>query len=245
MMDDLRQAIERARASNNPTVHFIRRARATGRRLGVFASSFNPVTRAHLELMRRAAGAFALDETLALAGTANADKSRYEASLKDRLNMLSLALEVEDQISIGLSSHAFFVDMIDALALVYGASKRLYFVLGFDTFARLLDPGDKYTALYYRKFRDRTEALEYLLARCRLVVAGRAGADHTHVQAALCQTPEAFRDRVLYLDFPADLGELSATQVRERLRDGLTIDALVAPSVERYIRENKLFRPAQ
>ena len=243
-MKQLEEIIGRVAACPTPAIELIRRTPAGCRRLGVFASSFNPVTKAHLELMRRATAGFALDEMLALASVANADKSRYEASMADRLRMLALALKEETRASIGLSSHAFFVDMIDALKPLYRGDVRFYFILGFDTFARVVDRDDRYTSLYHRAFQHRGEALEYLLTRSRLIVAGRAGAGDADVQAVLAGLPEALRERVSYLDFPTDLGEQSATQVRNSVRQGSPIAALVAPPVERYIRKNGLYRPA-
>src|SRR5215472_1575940 len=75
-------------------------------RLGVFASSFNPVTCAHLELMRRAAEQYSLDEVIALAGILNADKTSYDCPLSDRLKMLLLAIPDDAPLSVGISSWA-------------------------------------------------------------------------------------------------------------------------------------------
>ena len=86
--DQLEQIISRVTAGSVPTIELIKGVEKTGSRLGVFASSFNPVTIAHLELMRQAAERFGLDGTLALAGIANADKAEYEAPLEDRIAML-------------------------------------------------------------------------------------------------------------------------------------------------------------
>src|SRR5215211_3082474 len=115
-MKTIRQAIEATSQSDKPSIYFIKKARTEAQRLGIFASSFNPVTTAHLELMRQARVQFSLDEIIALAGLANADKSKYESSIEDRLTMLTLALIDDAQISIALSSHAFFVDKLNALA---------------------------------------------------------------------------------------------------------------------------------
>lgn len=241
-MEHLRPLIERARASHRPTVELLQRSTVGSRRLGVFASSFNPVTRAHLELMRRAATSLALDETLALAGLANADKSAYEASIEDRLRMLELALAQAPQTSIGLASHAFFVDMLEALAPLYGEATDIHFILGFDTFERLLDRDEKYTKLYHRRFENRLEALAQLLKQSRLLVAGRAGANREDWRAHLAHLPQELRERVAYLDFPAPFAEQSASEARARLRRGLAIDHLLAAPVEQFIRERGLYR---
>ena len=188
-----------------PSIRFIKRAELSGPRLGVFASSFNPTTTAHVELMRRAAREFLLDETLALAGLANADKTDYDCSLEDRLQMLALAFAGERRVSIGVSSHAFFVNMIDALRSAYPRQTDLHFVVGFDTFERVVDREDRYTRKYHRRFNDRAGALEYLLARSRLVVAGRRGAGESDIRAMVERDLKELAERVSYLDMPAEI----------------------------------------
>jgi len=239
--DRLKEIIESVDPSEEPGIKAIKRAEATGPRLGIFASSFNPPTIAHVQLMRRAAEAFSLDEILALAGKTNADKLDYECSLEDRLAMLTLTFAGEPRVSIALSSHAFYVDMIDALELAYPAQTDLHFIVGFDTFERVLDAEDRYTRRYYREFRGRTEVLEHLFARSRFIVAGRAGAGLHSVRLLVEREPAVRPDRVLYLDFPADLSELSATEVRKRRRAVRPITGLVPATVEEYIQEHGLY----
>lgn len=240
--DRLSEIIERLQTESEPHVELIRRAEVHGPRLCVFASSFNPITVAHVELMRRAASRFSLDEIVALAGKTNADKESYECSLEDRISMLALAAADDRRVSIGISSHAYYVDMVIALERAYEPGTDLHFVVGFDTFERVLDADDRYTAKYFRKFESRTDALAYLLRRSHLIVAGRAGADYTHVRALIEREPAAVCERVLYLDFPSDLGERSATEVRARVRAGRSIAGLVPPEVEGYIYERGLYR---
>ena len=237
----VREIIEHVDPRGEPHIEIVERAKATGPRLGVFASSFNPPTIAHVELIHRAAEAFSLDEILALAGKTNADKLEYECSLEDRLAMLTLTFADEPRVSIALSSHAFYVDMIDALELAYPAQTDLHFIVGFDTFERVLDAEDRYTRRYYREFRGRTKVLEHLFARSRFIVAGRAGAGLHSVRLLVEREPAVPPDRVLYLDFPADLGELSATEVRKRRRAGRPITGLVPATVEEYIQEHGLY----
>jgi nicotinate (nicotinamide) nucleotide adenylyltransferase len=236
----IKQSIERVSASLEPTVEFIRRDQA-GKRAGVFASSFNPVTAAHVELMRLASAQFSLDEIIALAGAANADKSRYECSLEDRVMMLALALEADERASVGLSSHAYFVDMTEALLRGCAPETDLHFIIGFDTFERVLDAEDRYRAKYHHRFAARREAIDWLLARCRLIVAPRAGFGEREIRA-LAEREGLASDRVLILSAPGDMGERSATEVRARLRAGESISALVPTPVERYIMEKGLYR---
>jgi nicotinate (nicotinamide) nucleotide adenylyltransferase len=241
MTAKLENLIRKLAEAQQPAIQLIQRRAGDSQRLGIFASSFNPVTRAHIELMRRAQAQFGLDETLALAGMANADKSQYDCALEERLQMLELALQNTSQTSVGLSSHAFFVDMLDALAETYRSETELHFIVGFDTFERVLDPSDKYTRLYHRKFTDRNQALEFLLSRSRFIVAGRQGAKHKEVYQLASQLPVTLAERIFYMDFPDDLAEQSATQARWRLREGLSIKEFVPDEVARYIQKRGLY----
>src|SRR6185369_4755361 len=132
------------------------------------------------------------------------------------------AISDDARMSIGLSSHAFYVDLLEALYRLYPQSD-LHFVVGFDTFERVLDRNDAYTAKYHLRFNDRQAALNYLFSHCRFIVAGRRGAGRDEVRALLADETAAIRERVSYLDFPTDLGERSASEVRDRLRAGLPI----------------------
>ena len=239
--DRIKEIIGDVDTSGDPHIRIIKCAPAASRRLGIFASSFNPTTLAHVELIHRAAKEFALDEVLALAGKTNADKLDYQCPLEDRLMMLALAFAADSTVSIGLSSHAFYVDMVDAVRRVSLPQADLHFIVGFDTFERLLDAEDRYTERYHRKFAGRTEALNYLFAHSRLIVAGRAGASLSSVMHLVEQEPAVPRDRIFYLDFPADLGELSATEARKRSREGKPLHEIVPPAVEEYIREHHLY----
>jgi nicotinate (nicotinamide) nucleotide adenylyltransferase len=237
---DPAKEIEDVNPDGEPVIRIIKRAQATGRRLGVFASSFNPPTTAHFELIRRAAEAFSLDEVLALAGKTNADKRAYECSLEDRIAMLSIAADIP-YLSIGLSSHAFYVDMIEALSGAYLKQTDLHFIVGFDTFERVLDAEDRYTKKYYREYKGRVEALKELFANSSFIVAARTGAGLDSVRSLVAQHPAVPPARVLYLDFPPDLGELSATEVRNRRREGKPITGLVPPAIEEYIHSQGIY----
>jgi nicotinate (nicotinamide) nucleotide adenylyltransferase len=240
----LKAIIRRIETARQPRVELLTQARVTGPRVGILAASFNPVTVAHVELIRRAAEAFSLDETLALAGITNADKTGYECTLEDRLTMLELAVADDSRVSIGLSSHAFYVDMIEALERVYAPGTDLHFVVGFDTFERVLDRDDRYTQRYHRRFSDRAEALQHLFSRSRLIVAARGGGGLGELRSLIEREPAEISERILFLDFPAELGDRSATEVRTRVPKGLPIAGLVPESVERYISERELYRTA-
>lgn len=240
-MQSDRPAQDTSQSGATPVIELIKRADVGGPRLGVFAASFNPPTVAHVELIRCATNTFSLDEVVALAGRANADKLEYECSLEDRLEMLRLTFASEPRVSIGISSHAFYVDMIEAIGREYPEQTDLHFIAGFDTFERVIDREDRYTARYHRSFSDRSSALKYLFTKSKFIVAARSGAGREAVERLLETEPAVPRDQVLFLEFPDEMGEVSATEVRRRRRIGEAISGLVPQQVEQYIRERNLY----
>jgi nicotinic acid mononucleotide adenylyltransferase len=238
---DLTETIDRAVISAEPEIHFVSRPGQPGRRLGVFSSSFNPLTTAHVELMNRALREFALDEILALAGTSNADKTSYDCPLRHRLEMLRAATAECKYVSVGISSTGYFVDMIAAIFRAYPPDTDLHFIVGMDTFVRVVDQEGRYVDRYQTSFRDRRDALSFLLAHSRLIVAERTYTGRPDPADLILKNPEIRASRILPMDFPRDLSERSASEVRRMLQAGLSVSDLVPIEVEGHIREHGLY----
>jgi nicotinic acid mononucleotide adenylyltransferase len=106
----------------------------------------------------------------------------------------------------------------------------------------VLDLNELYTRRYHRRFGDRTEALRFLLERARLVVASRGASSRQEIAALLELEPREVAANILYLDLPSEIAERSATEVRDRVKRGQSIEGLVPPSVESYIAERGIYR---
>jgi nicotinate-nucleotide adenylyltransferase len=245
----LSELIEQLEAAAEPRIQLVKTADAPAQRLGVFASSFNPTTVAHDALINAAREQFSLDQILALATVQNADKSSYDCPLEDRVSMMREAFCGSETVSIGLCSRAFFVDMIDAIDELYSAAPDLHFILGFDTFERVIDPAGRYLERYHRSFPDSGRALQYLLNRASVVVAGRGSSGRRQFDDVVSSLPARLSvdrrlvcESVQYLETPAELAERSASEVRALVRNGQSIEGLVPPAVARYIEEKGLYK---
>ena len=227
--------------ARRPEIVLIKRAKTRGRRLGVFASSFNPVTNAHVALMEQAASVFSLNEVLALAGLLNADKEDYDSPLSARLEMLEIGLAGVEHASVGISSTPFFVDMIDPIKRAYPRAESLYFIVGFDTFVRIIDREGRYLTRYQTSYSNTGEALGRLLSASCLIVASRAGKGEREIADLIGGELSHVGERIHFLYFPPELGDRSATEVRQLLRAGRPISGLVAPAVADYIQANRLY----
>lgn len=198
-----------------------------GLRLGVLGGTFDPVHRGHLVLAAAAQGELGLDRVLFVpAGQPWRKGDRAITSGEHRLAMLRLALEGEDAFEIVTlelerEGPSYTADTLEALR-GERPSEELFFILGEDALVDLPN--------WARPGRIRELAT--------LVVARRAGTGRKDVEDVARRVP-GLLDRVVWLKMPPV--EVTATEVRERVRRGLRVGDLVPPAVEAYIREQGLY----
>ena len=181
------------------------------RKLGVLAGSFNPPTRAHLELAY--AAGFHVDEVLFVVPRTFPHKEYFGATLSQRIEMLELA-RILLPYSIASSDAGLFVDIARECREHYAADVKLYFVCGRDAAERVL-----------RWDYGRPGVVAEMLREFELLVAARQGE---------FQPPPQFRERIHPLHIRGDYDALSSTEVRKRIQGGERWEHLVPePIVER------------
>ncbi len=189
-------------------MHFIRRANAAPGRLGILAGSFNPPTHAHAGLIEAAAGH--IDEVLCVVPRVFPHKLYHGATLDDRVQMLN-ALEPPVPYSIAVADRGLFIDIARECREAYGPDTDLVFVCGRDAAERMVEwdygePG----------------AIVKMLEEFRLLVAARKGQ---------YEAPHQLAHRITSLDVPNSFDEVSATEVRERIRKGEQWEHLVPEAI--------------
>ena len=182
------------------------------RRLGVLAGTFNPPTRAHLELVHGAG--FHVDEILCVVPRSFPHKEYFGATLAERLEMLGSIEELD--YSIAISDSGLFVDIANECREHYGAGVQLYFVCGRDAAERVV--GWNY---------GRPGVAEEMLKEFELLVAARQGE---------FAPPAQFRDRIHRLEVPGRYDALSSTEVRERIVRGEPWEHLVPARIVERVR---------
>ena len=199
-----------------------------GLRLGILGGTFDPVHRGHLVLAGAARDELGLERVLFVpAGQPWRKAERPITSGEHRLAMLRLALEGEGAFEIATlelerEGPSYAADTLEALRRDR-PNHELFFILGEDALVDLpnwVRPG-------------------CILELATLTVAKRAGTDRKEVEEAARRLP-GLLDRVVWLKMP--LVEVSATEIRDRVRRGLPIGDLVPRVVEAYIREHGLYR---
>jgi nicotinate-nucleotide adenylyltransferase len=196
-------------------------------RLGVLGGTFDPVHLGHLLLAERARDELALDRVLLVpAGDPWRKGDRPITPASHRLAMLRLAIAgtAEYEIStleIERPGPSYTADTLEALSQ-QRPGEELVLILGEDALADLPN--------WHRP--------ELIVQRATLAVARRPGCGEADVEALERQLP-GIAGRIRWLAMKAI--EVSASDVRERVRSGRSVRSLVPAAVESYIREHGLY----
>jgi nicotinate-nucleotide adenylyltransferase len=197
-------------------------------RIALFGGSFDPPHRGHLAIARAAADRFALDTVLfAPAGRQPLKSVPAAATFEQRLAMLTLASAEDLRFTVSSldaprPDHQpnYTVDSLTRLKAQYPRA-QLFALAGADSFrdlARWKDP-------------------ERLLELADWIVVSRPGYALADPKK-LTLTP-AQRARIHLLDSVHE--DVSATELRERLREDDPCADLLPPAVAAYIRQHHLY----
>jgi nicotinate-nucleotide adenylyltransferase len=219
-------------------------------RVAFFGGTFDPIHRGHLCLAAAAADAFALDLVLfSPVGHQPLKIDAPGASFPDRLKMTTLALDSGSQnrdrthvlqpktgttpaprFAVSTLDAPrpdgrpnFTIDTLSALALEYPAA-TLFVLTGADSFLDL------------RRWRSP----DRLLAIAEWIVVSRPEFPLVESQLAPLALTPTQRDRVHLLTTVHE--DVSATELRRRLRTGDPCSGLLPPAVADYIQTHHLYR---
>ena len=194
---------------------FFRRATAKPRRLAVLPGTFNPPTRAHLALAHAALAS--VDEVAFVLPRTFPHKAYTGATFEDRVRMLAAAVGGEPRFSIASSEGGLFIEIARQCRQAYGPDVEVLILCGRDAAERAVNWD------YGRPDAFRDQLLEY-----GLLVAPRGGS---------YQPPAEFEDRIQPLAAVEGCDEVSATDVRERIRRGEPWEHLVPQPIVQMVRE--------
>ena len=196
-------------------------------RLGILGGTFDPVHRGHLALARAARDELSLDEVLFLpAGQPWRKAGQKIGSNEHRLAMLRRALEGEAafrvlRLELERPGPSYTADTLEALR-DDRPEDELFFLLGEDALMDL----------------PNWERPQRILELAMLAVARRADTSPKALEETERRLP-GLGERVIWLKMPAVA--VSATEIRERVREGQPIGGLVPATVEEYIRKQGLY----
>lgn len=188
-------------------------------KVGIFGGTFDPIHLGHLITAQSVREIRNLDKIIFIPAFISPHKSEVKTSSpEDRLNMIKLAIEGVSffdysDIEIQKGGVSYTVDTLRELKSKYD---QLEFIIGYDnifTFNTWKDPDE-------------------ILKLAKVVVLKRRSSH-----------PPPFEDKYVHqAEFVETRGiEISATDIRERVKNEMPINFLVPPNVMEYIYNHKLY----
>ena len=193
-------------------------------KIGIFGGAFNPVHHGHLAGAEEVRVRLNLNKIIFIPAGIPPHKNIKEIESEDRYKMVCLAIENNDffetsDIEIKRSKKTkgpvWTFETIKILRRRYG--KGLHFIIGADE------------ALKISTWKESGK----LLNLCRFIVMTRPGYDLTRLNRKLKGKMRIVKITGL---------DISASDIRKRVKKGLSIRYLVPPSVEEYIQRHRLYR---
>ncbi len=194
-------------------------------RIGILGGAFNPVHYGHLVIASEVKDRLKLDKIIFVpAGIAPHRKIRG-ATPDERYEMLCLAIKDNSSFEVSpieikksklVNRPSFTLETITEFRKIYGKRKKVYFIVGLDEMLNI----------------STWKEPKKLLELCKFVVVTRPGYD-------LGKLDKRVASKVILLQVPGL--DISASDIRRRLKAGKPIRYLLPESVEEYIRKKKLY----
>jgi len=213
-------------------------------RIGIFGGTFNPLHVGHLNSMSTVAKKVGLQKVVVVPTYQNPIKEPIEGpTAEQRLEMVKAGIEEYDGLlqvdgqEVSRGGNSYTVETLKSYAKNHKADD-LFFIVGADVFYGM----------------DEWKDLEKILEMANLVVTSRSG---NHFPYSLEDFPKkissmvadydkkvAFLNSGRFIHFVRlDDIDVSATEVRKKIRNGQSVAKYLTVSVEEYIRQNGLYKP--
>jgi len=198
-------------------------------KIGILGGTFDPVHNGHLAIAEEARAYLNLNEVLFLpAGQPWMKADRSISPAQHRVAMLALALQSRpgfkySTMEIEHQGPSYSVNSIAELQAEAAVPSDWYFILGWDNLSKV----------------PLWKEPQKLIEMCFLVAVPRPGFDRPNIKKLEAALP-GISQKVILMNKPRL--HVSATDIRSKIAQGLPISGLVPEAVEKYIRENGLYR---
>lgn len=216
--------------------------------IGLFGGTFNPIHNGHLTIARQSREALGLDRILFIPTGNPPHKAETDlAPAKDRYEMVRLAIASEPAFAVSdvemrRPGKSYSIDTVRALRQEHGPDVPLSFLIGLDAF------------LDIPTWREP----DALLQLCSFIVISRPGMSFQSLSRLALLPPlsqpslaDIDAGRITRLDIAAGRQyvtclrlppcDISASDIRAKVRQGFSLANLLPPSVQSYILHHHLY----
>jgi nicotinate-nucleotide adenylyltransferase len=197
------------------------------KKVGILGGTFDPIHNGHISLAKAALKQLKLDEVLFMTGGMPPHKNNSNITPASmRHEMTSLALENENGLvpfdyEVNKKTYSYTAKTLKELTRLY-PDRKIYFIIGEDSLRDILT--------WYKP--------QEIVKLCVLAVYPRGR------KSELKQLVERMKSQlggdIRTIDAP--LYNISSTDIRRRVFEGKEIDKLVPAAVEKYIKDNGLYK---
>ncbi len=197
-------------------------------KIGILGGTFDPVHNGHIKVAEAVMAQLDLAKVIFVpAGQPWLKSDSPVSPAKHRVEMVRLAIAdcsgfELSLIEINRPGPSYTVDTIEELRAKPGSGNELFFILGWDSLAQL------------PKWKEPSRLIEV----CRLVAVPRPGYKSPDLNQMETLIP-GLLSRLIIQDKPEI--DVSATQIRRRVAEGLSIRDLVPMPVAEYIKQHRLY----
>ena len=196
--------------------------------IGVFGGAFNPIHNGHLLLAEYIREEFKLEKIIFVPAGKPPHKPKEELeATQHRYNMVYKAISSNpffeiSGVEINRACLTYTADTLEELAAL-NPGKELGFICGADSILNLTT----------------SHNISKIFEFAALIVAGRPNTNEIEFQNMLRWFQDQYHARFLMASTP--LIEISSTQIRERLNNGLSTRYMVPDEVFNYIQLHRLY----
>ncbi len=197
--------------------------------IGLIGGTFDPVHLGHLAIAAEARQELDLTEVIFIpAGQPYFKPLDYISPAKHRVNMLKLAISGKPYFKVSLieikrSGPTYTIDTIAKFKGQLKSGDEIFFIMGWDSLLTLY----------------RWQQPERLISLCQIAAAPRPDYPNPDFNQLEKDLP-GISERTVMLHNP--LIDISASNIRQRVRQGLSINEMVPSTVAKYIKENRLYK---
>lgn len=200
-----------------------------GTKIGILGGTFNPVHNGHLLLAEAAREAFELDEVIFIpSGNSYMKNSSSILGSEIRTHMLELALEGNpyfhmSQMEINREGPTYTCDTLAELKN-QNPDNEYYFIMGADSLLML----------------ESWKNPEFIFENCVIAVAVRGTGSEKKLEKIAGHLIYEYHADIRIL--PARYMDISSSEIRKRIRNGMSTRYMLPDKVLKYIEENDLYQ---
>lgn len=197
-------------------------------KIGIMGGTFDPIHNGHLIIGEYARTKLNLDKIIFIPVGIPPHKDDNKISNPSaRLMMTKLAVASNlyfhlSSIEVDRVGTTYTIDTIINLKDEY-KEDELYFVIGGDSIFEI----------------EKWKSFDQLIKLCKFVVLERPGRIKEDMDKKIIELKSSYKIELQKIESP--LIDISSTEIRDRVKKGLSIKYLVPESVENYITEHKLY----